>query len=218
LAGVTMAGENPRVPALMGTAPSTIVTIAGRADAPARNAVYWNTAGVGTLNGAAGSWAIMVGRAGTNGWTTLDTAALSQAQFPMGAAIEVRNLGTPGAALVPITGSTVSITPGATAARVRIPAIPRAPGAPRVRNNVVTVPAAQQFTWLPNVAALATFDMTTATWTAGADITLTATHTNQVLVTRLAPVSADAGRHRPASFPRATLITEAMVPTAPAAP
>jgi hypothetical protein len=218
LAGVVMAGAEPRIPSIQSGAADIIVTISGRGtDVPQRNAVYWNAAGVGTLNGVnAGTWAVMVGRAGTNGWTALNPATVSQAQFPMGAAIEARQLsGT--AALVAVTGNT-TITPAGNSARVRIPAVPRAPGAPRVRNGVVTVPAAQQFTWLPNVAALATFDMTTATWTAGADITLTATHTNQVLVTRLAPVSADAGRHRPASFPRATLITEAMVPTAPAAP
>jgi hypothetical protein len=216
LSGVTIAGETTPGLTIQQSDAATgtfVVTIAPRGDAPARGAITWGA--TGTFNGLSdtGTYAIMVGRAGTNGWTYLNTGAITQHNFPMGASAEVRPIPATATASGPINAA-MTITPASNAARVRIPAVPRAPGAPRIRTGTgaVSIPGTQQFMFV-SAADRATFDMTTFTaatdWTTGTDVTLTAAHVGQYLITRLAP---DAGRNRPASFPRATLIIADMIP------
>jgi hypothetical protein len=235
LAGVTMgAGVTLTQPAIRTATGVMIVEISGRAPAPPRigqavadgqqGPITWDAATgrlAGLLDGA--SYAVMVGRAGTNTWAYLHSDDFSQAMFPMGAAIEVRPLGMGDDAVfmrflsssTTIAGGTnPPIVPGANPARVRVPAVPNAPAAPRIVNRAFAMRPNQQWVIVPNLDG---FDMTTlATGTveqaaggthwspviaAAGTVEIPAGVTSGYIVIRNTAVA-----NRPASFPRAVAI------------
>ena len=125
------------MPGIRDQGDARLITIQGRT-ALARNSIVWSAAangghgglviGGGTLECAFSTgrnFAFLAGRAGVNGWTV--ASRRTQAYFPMGSPLEIREIATPTTLSGIIAMDVDTIVPATTSLRIRVPAIPAAP-------------------------------------------------------------------------------------------